>query len=97
MREIETARRRQDEARRSSSILHAGDSVLGPRGVSHAFAFNGEISGRLLITYALAGRMEEYFNSRSKDTGGRTAYVTDAAKMAAFGMELRSPDRNVLS
>jgi mannose-6-phosphate isomerase-like protein (cupin superfamily) len=71
--------------------LHAGDSVLGPRGISHAFAFMGEGSGRLLITYAPAGRMEEYFASRSKDLGGRTAYVNDAAKMAAFGMELLGP------
>jgi mannose-6-phosphate isomerase-like protein (cupin superfamily) len=71
--------------------LHAGDSVLGPRGISHAFAFNGESSGRLLITYAPAGRMEEYFDSRAKDAGGRTAYVNNAAKMAAFGMELLGP------
>jgi mannose-6-phosphate isomerase-like protein (cupin superfamily) len=71
--------------------LHAGDSVLGPRRISHAFSFTGESSGRLLITYAPAGRMEEYFDSRSKDSGGRTAYVNDAAKMAAFGMELLGP------
>jgi len=73
------------------NTLHAGDSVLGPRGISHAFAFIGENSGRLLITYAPAGRMEEYFDSRAKDLGGRTAYVNDAAKMAAFGMELLGP------
>jgi mannose-6-phosphate isomerase-like protein (cupin superfamily) len=71
--------------------LNAGDSILGPRGVSHAFAFNGDRSGRLLITYAPAGRMEEYFDSRAKDSGGRTAYVSNAAKMAAFGMELLGP------
>jgi mannose-6-phosphate isomerase-like protein (cupin superfamily) len=71
--------------------LTAGDSVLGPRGISHAFAFNGENAGRLLITYAPAGRMEEYFDSRAKDAGGRTIYVNNAAKMSAFGMELLGP------
>lgn len=40
--------------------LETGDSILGPRGISHAFAFVGNRSGRLLITYAPAGKMEAY-------------------------------------
>ncbi len=71
--------------------LKTGDSILGPRGISHSFAFVGEGEGRLLITYAPAGKMEAYFDSRGKDPGARSAYVTDAAKMQAFGMELLGP------
>lgn len=68
--------------------LKAGDSVLGPRGVSHAFAFVGEGTGRFLITYAPAGKMEEFFDTRDRAPGGRTTYVNDAEKMRAYGMEL---------
>ncbi len=70
--------------------LHAGDSVLGPRGVPHAFAFVGPTSGRLLITYAPAGQMEEFFDSRDR-SGGRKTYVFEADAMRAFGMELLGP------
>ncbi len=71
--------------------LKAGDSVLGPRGISHAFAYNGATSGRLLITYAPAGKMEEFFDSRDHTAGGRSTYVFGAARMHAFGMELLGP------
>jgi mannose-6-phosphate isomerase-like protein (cupin superfamily) len=71
--------------------LKTGDSVLGPRGVPHAFAFIGETTGRFLITYAPAGRMEEFFNSRDRLPGGRSTYVNDAETMRAFGMELTGP------
>ena len=70
--------------------LKAGDSVLGPRNVPHAFAFVGETSGRFLITYAPAGRMEEFFDTQDHN-GGRTTYVNDATKMRAYGMELLGP------
>jgi len=70
--------------------LKAGDSVLGPRGIPHAFAFVGEGEGRFLITYAPAGRMEEFFDTRDR-AGGRTTYVNDAGKMRAYGMELIGP------
>ena len=71
--------------------LKAGDSILGPRGVSHAFAYIGDTSGRLLITYAPAGKMEEFFDSRDHTATGRSTYVFEAAKMHAFGMELLGP------
>ena len=70
--------------------LKSGDSVLGPRGIPHAFAFVGDTSGRFLITYAPAGRMEEFFDSRDRGEG-RTTYVFDAEKMRAYGMELTGP------
>ncbi len=74
--------------------LHPGDSILGPRGIPHAFAFVGPTTGRLLITYAPAGRMEEFFDSRDRN-GGRTNYVTNGEKMRAFGMELLGPQLSV--
>jgi mannose-6-phosphate isomerase-like protein (cupin superfamily) len=74
--------------------LKAGDSILGPRGVPHAFAFVGEGTGRFLITYAPAGRMEEFFNNQDK-AGGRTAYINDAEKMRAYDMELLGPPLSI--
>ncbi len=69
--------------------LHAGDSVLGPRGIPHSFAFVGPTDGRLLITYAPAGRMEEFFSVQDQ-TGTRT-YATDPVRARAFGIERLGP------
>jgi mannose-6-phosphate isomerase-like protein (cupin superfamily) len=74
--------------------LKAGDSVLAPREVSHAFAFVGESTGRFLITYAPAGKMEEFFDFRDK-AGGRTTFVNDAKTMRAYGMELLGPPLSI--
>ncbi len=71
--------------------LRTGDSVLGPRGIPHAFAYVGETSGRFLITYAPAGRMEEFFDSRDRLPGGRSTFVNNAEQMRAYGMELTGP------
>ncbi len=73
--------------------LKAGDSILGPREVSHAFAFVGETTGRFLITYAPAGKMEEFFDSQDK-AGGRSV-VKDAKTLHAYGMELLGPPLSV--
>lgn len=45
--------------------LKPGDSVWGPRGVPHAFAFVGDTPGRLLIGFAPAGHMEQFFRDLS--------------------------------
>lgn len=73
--------------------LKAGDSVLGPRNVPHAFAFVGESTGRFLITYAPAGRMEEFFDSQDR-AGGRV-YGQSPERMAAFGMKYLGPPLSV--
>ncbi|MDQ2948867.1 MAG: cupin domain-containing protein [Acidobacteriota bacterium] len=75
--------------------LMAGDSVLGPRNIPHAFASAGQGSGRLLITYAPTGRMEESFDARDKAPGGRSTFVDDAEQMRAYGMELTGPPLSV--
>src|SRR5262245_41221867 len=41
--------------------LAPGDSVLGPRRVPHAFAYDGTGPGRLLVGFSPAGRMEQFF------------------------------------
>ena len=45
--------------------LQPGDSVLGPRGIPHAWAFAGGPPGRLLISFAPAGQMEAFFADRT--------------------------------
>jgi quercetin dioxygenase-like cupin family protein len=49
--------------------LKAGDSVLGPRGVPHAFAFVGNSPGRLMVGFTPAGRVEQFF--RDLDARGQ--------------------------
>jgi quercetin dioxygenase-like cupin family protein len=43
-------------------VLGPGDSVLGPRKIPHAWAFVGEGTGKLIITFQPAGKMEAFFN-----------------------------------
>jgi quercetin dioxygenase-like cupin family protein len=71
--------------------LKPGDCVLGPREIPHAWAFAGDSTGRLLISFAPAGKMEAFFNEREKRDIKPGAYTTDAAFMRAFGMELLGP------
>ena len=42
--------------------LGPGDSVMGPRKIPHAWAFVGEGTGKLIITFQPAGKMEAFFN-----------------------------------
>jgi quercetin dioxygenase-like cupin family protein len=46
--------------------LKPGDSLFGPRNIPHAWAYNSEIPGRLLIGFQPAGKMEDFFNELSK-------------------------------
>ncbi len=46
--------------------LKAGDSVLGPRGVPHAFVKTSEGPARLLLSHQPAGQMEACFEEGSK-------------------------------
>ena len=71
--------------------LKPGDCVLGPREIPHAWAFAGGSSGRLLISFAPAGKMEAFFNERENRGIKPGEYTTDAAFMRAFGMELLGP------
>ena len=65
----------------------AGDCLLGPRNLPHAYAFVGPSDGRILIAFTPAGKIQEYFE-RPRTPG---AYVADAALYSAYGMELLGP------
>ena len=73
--------------------LKAGDCVLGPRGVPHAWAFTGSATGRLLLTYTPAGRMEPFFDAWEKlgFTPGGYSSASDAALLRQYGMERVGP------
>ncbi len=73
--------------------LSAGDCVLGPRQIPHAWAFVGETKGRLLLTYSPAGKMEEFFSHREQLGIGKGSYAStkDAEIMRAYGMEIVGP------
>ncbi len=78
--------------------LKAGDCVLGPRGVAHAWAFVGESAGRLLLTFCPAGKMEAFFNDREDmgiKPGAYAATASDAEVLRKFGMEMVGPPLKV--
>jgi quercetin dioxygenase-like cupin family protein len=71
--------------------LKPGDCVLGPREIPHAWAFAGNSTGKLLISFAPAGKMEAFFNERDNRGIKPGAYTNDAAFMREYGMELLGP------
>lgn len=73
--------------------LKAGDCVLGPRGVPHAWAFVGSTVGRLLLSYAPAGKMEAFFNAWEQlgFSPGGYSKEKDAALLRSYGMERIGP------
>ena len=71
--------------------LKPGDCVLGPREIPHAWAFVGGTFGRLLISFAPAGKMEAFFNERENRGLKPGSYTQDASFMRSFGMELLGP------
>lgn len=70
--------------------LQTGDCVLGPRGIPHAWAFAGESAGRLLLSWAPAGKMEAYFNELER-TATKFSSPGDTVLMRSYGMELTGP------
>ena len=74
--------------------LKSGDSLLGPRGVPHAWAFVGDTPGRLLIAFAPANKMEAFFrdNAKRRKDG---EYLNDANVYRAYGLELVGPPLSV--
>jgi mannose-6-phosphate isomerase-like protein (cupin superfamily) len=66
--------------------LKAGDSVLGPRMVPHAFAAVGPKAARMLITFTPAGQMEQFF----RDTAG-VGPQQAAAVYSRYGMNRLGP------
>jgi quercetin dioxygenase-like cupin family protein len=75
--------------------LAAGDSLLAPRKVPHAWAFVGDDKGRLLISFAPASKMEAYFRFinqiRAPHTYADSNNKQQADLMRQYGMELIGP------
>ena len=62
--------------------------MLGPRGVSHVWAFVGEGRGRILIVSTPAGQMEAFFREVTRENA---MPPQDPALWRAHGMELHGP------
>ncbi len=73
--------------------LKTGDCILGPRGVPHGWAFVGPTTGRLLLSFAPAGKMETFFNAWEQNGFGPGGYFTekDDGLMRSYGMERLGP------
>lgn len=70
--------------------LQAGDSVLAPRGVPHAWALDGSEPGRLLIAFTPAGTMEEFF-AATASMSGMPSPAELAPLFLAHGMGVTGP------
>ena len=53
--------------------LKAGDSLLAPRQVPHAFSYEGEGLGKMVIVFQPAGKMEAFFHEAARRTKPLTA------------------------
>lgn len=78
--------------------LKSGECILAPREVPHAWAFVGDTPGKMLIAFAPANKMEEFFRSTNARRGG--AYSTwddpnEKERFRAFGLELLGPPLSV--
>jgi quercetin dioxygenase-like cupin family protein len=67
--------------------LHAGESLLGPRGIPHGFVGVGEMPARMVIAFAPAGKMEAFFREAAVPNGPKM----DAALFARYEMEYVGP------
>jgi quercetin dioxygenase-like cupin family protein len=67
--------------------LHAGDSILGPRGIPHTFAAVKGRPGNMLISFSPAGKMEEFLRA----TAIPNPPTEDAAFWRRFDVELLGP------
>lgn len=67
--------------------LHAGESILGPRGIPHTFAAVAGKPGHMLIAFSPAGKMEEFLRA----TAIPNPPTEDAAFWRRFDVELVGP------
>lgn len=68
-------------------LLHAGESVLGPRMIPHGFCATGETPARMIIAYTPAGKMEEFFRAVAIPNGP----AMDAEMMRRYEMRYVGP------
>jgi quercetin dioxygenase-like cupin family protein len=67
--------------------LKPGDSILGPRGIPHAFAAVGEAPAHMLIAFSPAGSMEQFF----RDTAIPNPPHEDDAFFRRYNMRMVGP------
>lgn len=76
--------------------LETGDSLFIPRNVKHAFTYNGETSGTLLVQVSPGKGMEDYFAGMGKLMPGKI--MPDMAAMQAlyhkYDSEILGPPMN---
>lgn len=68
--------------------LNPGDSLLAPRKVPHVWAYVGNASGRMLIAFFPAGKMEAFFREVTKSSA---MPAQDPELWRVHGMELLGP------
>ena len=66
----------------------AGDSVFGPRTVPHSFLSVGEISGKMIIAFQPAGKMEAFFEEFARVTTARPDAMVNGS---VYGIEAVGP------
>jgi mannose-6-phosphate isomerase-like protein (cupin superfamily) len=68
-------------------VLTAGDSVLGPRNVPHRWLFTGKETGKILVSFAPAGKMESFFEqvAKTKAMPGEDKELFAAHEMVLLG------------
>jgi quercetin dioxygenase-like cupin family protein len=74
--------------------LKAGDSILAPRELPHAWAFAADTPGKALIVFAPANKMEAFFRDNAKHFSGGN-YANEAEIYRAYGMELLGPPLSI--
>ena len=78
----------------SSKIeLNPGDSLLAPMKVAHVWAYVGDKTGRILIAFSPAGKMEAFFRGVTK---ANAMPPQDPALWHEHGMELLGPPMSVI-
>jgi quercetin dioxygenase-like cupin family protein len=68
--------------------LHPGDALLAPRNVPHVWAYVGDATGRILVTFMPAGKMEAFFREVTK---ANAMPPLDPELWRAHGMDLLGP------
>ncbi|MGB7339965.1 MAG: cupin domain-containing protein [Phototrophicaceae bacterium] len=68
--------------------LNAGDSVFAPRNIPHVWAYIGDATGKMLITFTPPGQMEAFFKEVTK---ANAMPPLDPDLWLTHGMELLGP------
>lgn len=72
-------------------LLKAGDSLLAPRQVQHAFTYAGEGLGKMIIVFQPAGKMEAFFHESSKKRTTRPTLEEQKELFRKHDMEIVGP------